>query len=422
MQNQDLLLDIIVSACLGALVGLIRQWSDQLRGTEANTELGGLRTYSLWSILGCLGAASVAWVGPSLFVCLVVLVGIQQLVSIIRTPSAPHVGGTTFASILLTLLCGALVAWHHRQAAVLVAASTMIILGIKQTIHAWTRTLTNDDIRGMVQFMAITGVILPLVPNKAYGPFNAFNPYSTWLMVVLISGLGFAGYIAMRFLRGSAGITLTGLAGGLASSTATTLAFSRSSKEFPEQSADFSLAVILACTVMLARILVVVAVLNPALALAAMPGFAALAVPGMGYIAWHMIVRRKEGEQASVSTPKLHNPLSLGMAIKFACIYAVVAFLVKAVIGLKLTGSMLPLSFLSGLTDMDAIALLLAENMKDGTVPATMATQGLIIAGVGNTVLKGGLALSIGSPTLKRHCGVVLGLTALFGLGALFLI
>ncbi len=136
----------------------------------------------------------------------------------------------------------------------MLAAITMLVLGLKETSHDWTQRFTKEDIRSTLQFVALTGVVLPLVPNRSFGPFDAFNPYALWLMVVLISGLGFVGYLLVRILGARSGVALAGVVGGLASSTATTLAFSRESKAYPQFSAGFALAIVLACTIMLARV------------------------------------------------------------------------------------------------------------------------------------------------------------------------
>jgi uncharacterized membrane protein (DUF4010 family) len=409
----------MMSACLGALVGLIRQWSDQV-SRPAEADFGGVRTYTFWAMLGCLGAAGSEKIGLAMLAVIMALVGTQQIVAMARMPPASHPGGTTFASVMLTMFTGALVFWGQRQTALLVAATTMVIVGMKQTLHAWTRTFTKEDISGTLQFVAITGVILPLVPNQAYGPFAAFNPYSTWLMVVLISGLGFVGYIMMRMLGAKAGTTITGLVGGVASSTATTLAFSRRSKDDPALSASYTLAVVLACTVMLVRILVIVSVLNRELALSLVLPFALMALPGLGFTAWVWLFNRPE--ENSVETPSLHNPLSLSIAIKFGLIYAVVAFLVKAATSLQWHNGLLPLSFISGLTDMDAITLLMANNRTDGTVAPTVATQAVILAAIANSLLKAGLAVSLGSPALRRQIALVLGATAAVGVASLWLV
>ena len=412
----DILVSIIVSACLGALVGLIRQWSDQT-APEGAVDLGGVRTYSFWAMLGCIGAYLGETVAPALLTVTFALVGAHQVVAMAKMPAPYRPGGTTFASALLTVLVGALVFWDHRQAAVLIAATTVVLLGLKQPLHAWTRQFTADDIRGTLQFVAITGVILPLVPNRNFGPYDAFNPYTTWLLVVLISGLGFLGYIAMRSLGASAGLLVTALFGGLASSTATTLAFSRRSKDDPALSEHYAMAVVVACSVMLARVAIAVGILNLELARALIGPFALMALPGVIYGAW-LWFKRQPGVSV-VATPQIGNPLNLKIAIKFALLYALIGLLVKVLTSQNLLHSgLLPLSFVSGLTDMDAISLSMAGSHTTGAVPLRLATQAIIVAAVSNSIVKAGLAVCLGSPVLRREVSLVLGLTALAGAAA----
>lgn len=408
----SLLIAIVASACLGALVGLIRQWSDQKR-TATEVDFGGVRTYSFWAMLGCVGSHASDLTSPALLAVIFGVVGGQQIVAKFHSAPGTGPGGTTFASTLLTLLAGCLVFWNELPAAVLVAATTMVLLGIKQPLHDWTRTFTKHDVRGTLQFAAITGVILPLVPNRDMGPFEAFNPFSTWLMVVLISGLSFAGYIAMRLLGAGAGILATSLLGGVASSTASTLAFTRRSREEPALSEPYALAVVVACTVMLPRVVVATGVINRDLAFSLVAPFAIMAAPGVLYAAWIWWARRPTASGGDLA--RLRNPLDLKTAVKFAVLYALIAFLVKAAPQLGLTHSLLPLSFVSGLTDMDAISLSMARNGPGEGQPFALATQAVVLAAIANTLLKAGLAISLGSPGLRLRVALVLGATAAGG-------
>ena len=410
---------IAASAALGALIGLIRQWSEQEKHRQnPEVDFGGLRTHTFWSMLGCLGGAATP-LAPWVLPVVILAVAAHQIVARWQSLNLGHGGGTSFAATLLTLLVGALVSWQMTQAAVLVTALTMVMLGLKQPIHAWTRHFTNEDMRAALQFAAITGVVLPLVPNRAMGPFDAFNPYSTWLMVVLISGVGFVGYVAMRLLGTKSGIVVTSLLGGLASSTATTLAFSRRSKEDPALSTDYAFAITTACTVMVPRIIAVIAVLNPALALASAWPLALMTLPALIFAAWYGL-RPKTNGNSNVDTPAVANPLSLKTSIKFALLYALFAFLVKAATRLDLQASLLPLSFISGLTDMDAIALSMAETQRDGSVLLGLATTAVVTGAVANSILKAGLAISLGSPALRRPVALVLGATAAIGAAAVW--
>ena len=409
---------IFASAGLGALIGLIRQWSEQ---TEhgGKGDFGGVRTHTLWAILGCLSAAASRDHATFALPIVITVVAAHLIVAQSRVANPGSPGSTSFAASLLTLMIGALVAWGHTQTAVVVGALTMVVLGIKQPLHTWTRAFTPGDIRGTLQFVAITGVILPLVPNRTFGPFDAFNPFSTWLMVVLISGLGFVGYIAMRLFGTRAGILLTSIFGGLASSTASTLAFSRRSREEPALSADYAFAVVVACTVMLPRVGILIFFLSPPLAWKIMPAFALMMVPAVVYGCWHWWSGRR-AQKGDVASPAMANPLSLMTAIKFALLYAIIAFLVKAATQLEWQAGLLPLSFVSGLTDMDAISLSMANNLRAGSVAIELAARAVIIAGVANSLLKAALAAGLGSTALRWRAGGVLVATAVAGGGSLW--
>ena len=408
---------MVISGCLGALIGLIRQWSEQSSSPAGTDDFGGVRTYTLWALVGSVSAYASREHTPLALPVVIAVLGVLQV--FFRANGQPT-GNTRFASFLVTLLVGALLAWEQRQAAVLLAAVTMVIVGVKQPLHEWTRHFTPQDIRGTLQFVAITGVILPLVPNKTFGPYDGFNPYSTWLMVILISGLGFTGYIAMRLLGARAGILLTSVLGGLASSTASTLAFSRRSREEPELSVHYAFAVVTACTVMLPRVVLAVAVISPDLAWTLLPAFGAMAAPAIGYGLWWWLSRRTR--QESLVMPVLSNPLSLTTAVKFALLYAAVAYLVKVGTTLDWSAGLLPLSFVSGLTDMDAISLSMANSAREARILLAPASQAVVLGAVANSIMKAALAIGLGSPRLRWHVGAVLLLTAVVGCGALWVL
>lgn len=410
--NPQLLTDLTVSACLGALIGSIRQWSDQTKKPEdRGVDFGGVRTHTLWGVLGFLGG-TLTEKAPFLLPVIIGSVAAQQIAIRWRNPVPSHPGGTSFAAMLLTLLAGVLMAWDSTRIAVVLTMFTLVVLGTKQPLHAWTRNFTTEDVRAVLQFVAITGVILPLVPNEAMGPFNGFNPYSTWLMVVLISGVGLVGYAAMRLLGTKSGIVVTSLLGGLASSTATTLAFSRRSREDPELSIHYAFAISTACTVMVPRVIAIVAVLNPSLAWATALPLAAMTLPALGFAGWYA---GRPTTEMNLSAPAMSNPLSLRTSIKFALLYALFAFLVKAATQLDWQQGLLPLSFVSGLTDMDAIALSMADNQKSGTVGLELAAKAVVMGAVANALLKAGMAAALGSPGLRRPVVGVLVATALIG-------
>lgn len=415
-----LMISLIASAGLGAMIGLIRQWNEQAE-KPGNSDFAGVRTFTLWSLLGCAAAYISEEYSPAVLPVVLVVVGAHFILAR-RDAKAPSPGGTTtFVASLLTVLVGALVFWQQHQEAILLSALMVVLIGLKNPIHAWTRAFTEDDIRATLQFVAITGVILPLVPDQAYGPFGGFNPHSVWMMVVLISGVGFAGYVLMRLLDARAGIVLTSLLGGIASSTATTLAFSRRSREDPAHSESYAMAVAIACTVMLARMLVILSLINRQLTVHLLLPFGLMALPGIvcAAVFWW----RQQGKRKASDQPVIGNPLSLMTAIKFALIYAAISFLVKAAEQSgHLQDGLLPIAFVSGLSDLDAIALSIAENLNAHEVATTLAVKAIILAAIANSALKAGLTVAFGSPALRWRVIILMTGTIACGLVGFFLV
>ena len=413
----QLILHLVASAGLGALIGLIRQWGEQTEREPG--DFAGVRTHTFWALLGCLGAYASQSHTPYALPAVLVLVAAHLIALTVNVEEKRPPGSTSFAGALLTIFCGALIFWGETKSAILIGATTMVMFGLKQRIHEWTRGITNEDIRATLQFVAISGVILPLVPDRDLGPFGAFNPFSTWLMVVLISGLGFAGYLAIRLIGAQAGILLMGFLGGLASSTATTLAFSRRSREEPHMSESYAVAVAAACTVMLPRVLLATSLLNREFAVALAVPFALMAIPGLAYagIVWF----RGQRETSRVSSPALGNPLSLVIAIKFGLLYAAIAFGVRVIGEQGWTAGLLPLSFVSGLTDMDAISLSIAADHGTAAAGTRLGLQAIVVAAISNTLLKTGMAITLGSPGLRWRVGAVLGATIGVGVAWLWL-
>ena len=294
----------------------------------------------------------------------------------------------------------------------------MILLALKPTLHRFTKGVTLDDVRSALKFAAVSGVILPLVPDKAFGPYGAFNPHTIWLMVALVSGVGFLGYLAVRILGQSVGIALTGLLGGLVSSTATTLTMSRQSREHPLESRDCALAILLACTVMNWRVALLVGIVNPMALLTLWPSLIVSSLPGAIWCAWRLL----HGGSASTTgdCSRVENPLRLRVAFQFGLLYAAIIFLVKATIATIGNHGVLVLSGLSGLIDLDAITLSLSQMLGSGALNAITVSQGILLAVLANTVIKAGIAAFFGTRILRREVLVVLGLTSLVTLAACY--
>lgn len=415
MAMNDLLKALLVSGSLGALIGLERQWERQLGHPDRHIP-AGVRTFALWAILGAvcafLSRTSGAFVFVAGLLAMIVWLGIFLFY---RGRDRAGAGFTTAATGLLTYLLGGLVVAGEARSALVLTVVTLILLAGQGQLHSISQKFTTADVRMALQFLAVTGAVLPLVPDQSFGPYGAFNPRSVWLMVVIVSGLGFAGYVAVRLYGATRGIVITGIAGGLASSTATTLSMAKLSRSQPGLSGDCTLAVVLACTVMLWRVQILILAISPPLAIALVPDFILMSVPGAVF-ALRQIFRRSPGD---TGPDEYKNPLSLRVALQFGALYAVVVFVVKLAAATFGNAGLLVASFLSGLTDLDAISLTLSNLFRNSGIPIVPAVQGIVLASVANSLMKAVLAASLGSPALRRSAATLLTLTALIGAGTI---
>lgn len=413
---------LLVTVCIGGLVGLVRQW----RG--GNTTTAGMRTFALWSTLGFV-SVQMERLGFSHFVLATLLVlGLSTVAYLIRGGKERtrgnnlHIqatfGLTTAASALMVFCSGALMGIGLEKYAVMLAIVLAITLGSRAWTDKWSSSLTGTDIRAGLQFACLTGVLLPLVPNQTL--WGIFNPYTTWLMVVLISGVNFIGYIAMRWLGARAGAAVTGFIGGLASSTAVTLAFSRRSETEHENGGAFAMAILLAQLSMALRLVVLTFLLNYAFAISTLWMWGILL--GVCIIACGLIALR-HGKLAEGQVPAVKNPLDLGMAIKFALLYAVVVFLIEKS-GNGFGSGFLAISFFSGIPDTAALVMSMANqtagDVSAETLPYSLAALGIMVGVFSNTLVKLGLTLVFGRGQFRILAAIGLGITVLANLAIVF--
>ena len=268
-----------------------------------------------------------------------------------------------------------------------------------------------------VRLLIATFIILPLLPDRALDPWQALNPYKLWLLVILISSLSLVGYVATRWLGAGRGTAVTGITGGLVSSTAVTLSFARRGREEPATAAALACGILLAWAIMFARVLVMALLVNPALLVpllvpCAAMGLVAVALAWLNYRSSAEPTRRQAEEEAV----PLRNPFSLTAAIKFAILFAAVLLLVKLV-QLYFPGEGVYLvAALAGLTDVDAITLSMAEFARANDV-GTAATA-VVIAALSNTLVKAGMAATLGGPALRRPILVATAAILLAGFGS----
>ena len=398
MQQAELVLRFGIALLIGVLIGLEREFARQKEEVKA---FAGIRTFPLIGVLGCSAALisdlTAGWAFAAVLALVGLLIGIGYAVDAFNG----RVGITSEVAALIVFVCGALAFWEYLELAAALAVVTFGFLTLKPQLHHLVQHISSEDLYATLKFAIISLIILPVLPNQNFGPppFDAFNPYKTWLMVVLISGISFLGYLLIKVVGAKQGIGLTGLLGGLVSSTAVTLSFSERSQEEPHLARPFALAITLAWTVMFGRVIVEVAILNRALLSELWLPMIAAAGAGLVFCAYYYFAHRTH-EEGDV---KLSNPFELGPAIKFGILYAVVLIVAKAAQYYFQTAGLYAAAAVAGLADVDAITLSMAELAgSPGGVEISVAARAVILAVMSNTIIKGAIALSTGSKSLRK--------------------
>jgi uncharacterized membrane protein (DUF4010 family) len=405
MQDNPLatLFPFLTSLALGLLIGLERERSPAAKA--------GLRTFSLVALAGTLGAllsekAGAPWVlGAGLLI-----MGGMMVTSYFRDEEKGDPGTTTIAAVVVCYGLGAMVWYGLEQLAVTLAILTTALLYFKPELRDATRSLTRMDLVSILQFAVLSFVILPILPDQGYGPYLVLNPHQIWWMVVLISGLSLAGYAALRIAGERHGTLLTGLFGGIASSTATTLAFSRHSRDSTHMTGMAALIILLANWVVLVRLAVLVAVLQPGLLrpMITLLGGGALAGLVMLYLFW-----RHLAEKPATPALDMKNPTEIRAALSFGLLYAGVLFAAAWLSDLVGSQGVYAVALVSGLTDVDAITLSSLRLFGLGNLQAGQAVTAVLLALLANIAFKCGLAAAIGGRALARQ--VIPGMAAVAG-------
>jgi uncharacterized membrane protein (DUF4010 family) len=399
---------LALAALVGLLVGLEREHSQ--RGNETG-HFAGIRTFPLIALLGCTAAYLSSEGQPWLFA--VGFAGLSVLVFIVYAFSAGQgdLGVTTEIVGLLVYLVGGMIFWDQIWLAVALGIVVTALLVARPALHGLVARIEREDIYAALKFGVVSAVVLPLLPNAPYGPWGILNPFRIWLMVVFVSAIGFAGYVAIKLLGPQRGIGITGLLGGLVSSTAVTLSFSQRSREAAPLGRHFALGIVVASVTMYPMILVQVLVFNPQLAAYVWLPMAVLTGLGIALGAYLWRAARSR-EQASTN---LANPFRLWPAIQFGLLFGIVLLITRAAQEVLGDAGVYVASFLAGLTGMDAITLSMAQLAGD-ELSFQVATESLLLAATANALSKGGLTLALGAPQLRRYTLPVMGLLALASL------
>jgi uncharacterized membrane protein (DUF4010 family) len=394
-----------VSLGIGLLIGLERE-----RKPDAKA---GLRTFALSALLGCLAAMLGEKSGNGwLLAAGLLMLAAMMLVALARDPQDDGDPGTT--SVVALMLCyglGALVWYRHATLAVMLAITTTVLLYFKGQLQTVTRSLTHKDLISILQFAVLSLVVLPILPNQDYGPYQALNPHQIWWMVVLISGLSLAGYAALRIVGNRHGAPLLGFFGGLVSSTATTLVFARHARDDTDLTETATLVILIANLVVTLRIGIIAVVLAPGL-LAPLAG-----VLGIGLLCglvFALFKWRTLSAAGELPLPEVSNPTEIRTALSFGLLYAAVLLLSAWLQDVAGRQGLYLVAFVSGFTDIDAVALSSLRLFNQDTLAAAATVVAIGLASLSNLIFKSGLVVAIGGRGLALR--VLPGLAAI-GLG-----
>jgi uncharacterized membrane protein (DUF4010 family) len=392
-----------IALAIGLLIGLERGW--RARDRDEGMRVAGLRTYGMIGLLGGL-SGMLAQQADSLLIGFVFL-GLTSVLLLAYSKSVDKFEDFSITGIiasLITFTLGALTVFGHITLASASAVVITSLLGFKPLLHGWLKKLEQQELDATLKLLLISVVMLPILPDQGYGPWAAFNPYLIWWMVVLIAGISYLGYFAIRIVGNQHGPVLTGAFGGLVSSTAVTIDLSKLSTQYQNMENVLAAGILTACATMFARTLLLTSVMNQALFRALLPALLVMTIFTyfVAFLLWHSArgMRTIEGV-------KLENPFQLGMALKFGAFLVVIMLLSNL---LKVYFGDMGTYFLaatSGLADVDPITLSMSQMSKEG-LEVSVAAKAILIAVSVNSAIKSIFSWVIGSWALALRVGSTL--------------
>ena len=412
----DFAIRLLVAAGIGLLVGLEREYAAMRTGEQI---FAGIRTFVLLALTGFAGAALHVLLSPWIFVA--ILTGAIALIAMSYwiTAKLGDIGGTSELAAILVLVLGAATFLGHIQEVLMVTVILLVILSAKLKLHFVVGQITTDEMYALLRFIVMALLVFPFLPDDHYGPYGTINPREIGLVVLMISGLGFVGYTLMRIFGPGRGTLLTGIIGGLVSSTLVTLVLSRKSRTPASPDSLYASAILAASAIMIGRVLLWVFLFNKEL-LAALILPVALMLAFAAVMAW-LAYRQNDSAGNDKTQIPLGKPLELTQAFFFALLYAAIVMIIPYADAYWGKGGVLVTSGLAGLTDVDAITISLSKT-SSLAIPLQVARNAILVAVMVNTVVKFMIAFFAGSPGLRRRLAIGYGVVLATGLAGLLLI
>jgi uncharacterized membrane protein (DUF4010 family) len=393
----DAYIDLAIALGIGLLIGLQKE--------RVESPVAGLRTFALVSVFGAVAALISGTTGPWVVVAGLLAITTFTVMGNVISMRGGSIdpGQTTEVAIVLTFLLGALVVLGPREGAIVLGAMVAVLLHLRDELKGLVASLSDRDVRAMMQFVVVSLIVLPVLPDRAFGPYDALNPREIWWMVVLIVGLNLVGYGAFRLLGERVGTALAGILGGIVSSTATTVTYARLAREDENATPVAVVIVWVASGVVFLRVLVEIAVVAPAfLADAAGPIGIMMLVVAVGT---PFIWRATKEKRAHPLQPQ--NPAQLKSALTFGALYAAVLFAVAAAQEFFGAAGLFAAAAMSGVSGMDAITLTASQMVSRQALDPDTAWRLIMVAGLSNLVFKFGLIAALGNKPMATRAGVL---------------
>ncbi|MBW2994833.1 MgtC/SapB family protein [Candidatus Woesearchaeota archaeon] len=412
----DIFVDFLIAIALGALIGMEREMDQQQSKIK---EFAGVRTFILITLFGALVAFISKTVESSLIFVALAFFGFIIFVTtsyVVTVFYHKKIGATTQMTALLAFVLGMMCILEMIGLAVTITILITIFLALKQVLHKFALQINRQELYATLEFALISLVILPFLPNKAYGPLGVFNPYNIWLMVVFISGISFVGYILMKWKGVEKGLGITGFLGGLISSTSVATSMANESKR-TYLAKPFVFAAVVASTTMFFRVVFITYILNKELVLSLIIPLGAMALVGLFSVSYIW-----RGKIKKIPKLKLSSPFTLVPALKFAVFYALVLFVTKAAQTFYGSSGVYVAAILAGLVDLNAITISMATLSLSGVIPVQTSVIAITFAILSNNFIKIFIGYFFGNREFSRLTTVIYAAMLVVGILAIMLL
>lgn len=404
----DTTLLLAIALGIGLVIGLEREYTTR----ETSKLFAGVRTFPLISLLGFLATYWAdkysVWILVVAFAALALLVAISYYI----LAKDGYLGGTTEITVFVAFFAGAMVYRQEVLLALEIAIGTALMLSLKLRFSDIFGKINQRDTIALVNFLIMTAIVLPVLPDRALGPYNAINPRDVWYMVIIISSVSFFGYLISKFAGSNQGIILTSILGGIASSTVLTFDFSQKSRQSPEISRNYGVGIVLASSIMYIRLWILILLFHQPLAMNLLLPFGLLSAGGLLVV---FIVMRQQHLHESTSNVDIPNPLNIKGALKFAAVFSGILLLVRVAEDYLGNQGIYLVSAFSGTVEMDAITISMTKFARDAQSMA-IAGNAIVLASITNTLFKYGITLTMAERGVKKITSFGYGVITLTGL------